>query len=388
MQVQSKRIQVTDEIRQAVLRQLDSGVYYGGEQAYCFEREIAAYLGAEHVVVVNSGTSGLLVAAIALDINPGDEVLIPANSYVSCAEIIAFRGATPVFCDVHEETGNIDVTKLPSRITPRTKAVFVTHLYGHPVEMDALLQLAEQHKLRTVEMCAHALGAEYKGRKVGTLADIGVLSLGSKNISIASTGGAFITRSKELYDQACAIHRHGWLRERITPDFFRKVRFAESPVAGMFPVARDSIRPGLNLQLDEIPCAIGRVALRQVDKWNARRREVADHYTRRIQKAGLPVVVPSAKQHVVHAYLHYVIKSKRRNELLQHLQANEIEALIHYPVPIPEMQFYAQRFPTDPKLYPIAKRIAGEILTLPIHPWITDEEIDFVVETMRAFYKA
>jgi dTDP-4-amino-4,6-dideoxygalactose transaminase len=252
--------------------------------------------------------------------------------------------------------------------------------------MDALMHLAREHNLRTVEICAHALGAEYNGRKVGALADIGVLSLGSKNISIAATGGAVVTQSEDLYEESCKLYRHGWARERITPEFFQHVAFSDSPMAGMFPVARNSTRPGLNLQLDEIPCAIGRIVLRKLDKWTERRREVAALYDRLIRTAGIPIITPAAKQHVLHAYLHYVIRSKERDQLFRHLNENGVEALIHYPVPIPDMEYYATHFPTDASHYPVARRLAGEILSLPNHPWITDEEVGLVVQRMQAFY--
>ncbi|MBI4278073.1 MAG: DegT/DnrJ/EryC1/StrS family aminotransferase [Armatimonadetes bacterium] len=388
MTVQSKRVQMTNEVRQAVLAQLDKGTFYGGEQAFQFERELGAYLGVRHVLTVNSGTSALLVAAVALDIGPGAEVLIPANVYPSSAEVTAFLGATPVFCDIDESTATMTAETAARRLTPRTKALIVTHMYGHPADMDPLVEFARAHNLRTIEICAHALGAGYRGRKAGSLCDIGMLSLGSKNISVCTTGGAITTNSYELYQACAAVSRHGWPRKPIDESFFEKIQFNESPNAGMFPLERDSVRPGLNLQLDEIPCTIGRIHLRQLDEWNARRRQVAALYNRLIAESDLPVRTPVVQPWAEHAFLHYVVRVPRRDALMTHLVDAGIEALIHYPILIPEMRYYAQHFPTPSDAHPVASRVVKEILTLPIHPWITDREVQYVVDQMVKFYRA
>ncbi len=168
MKVQAKKVQVTDEIRQAVLAQLDNAVYYGGEQCFHFERELAAYVKAEHALALNSGTSALLVAAMAVGVRAGDEVLVPANVYDTSAEIPAFLGAVPIFCDVEADTANVTAETLAARLSPRTKAIILTHMYGHPADMDPIMEMARTHRLPVIEVCAHALGAEYKGRRVGT----------------------------------------------------------------------------------------------------------------------------------------------------------------------------------------------------------------------------
>ena len=384
--VQSKRVEITEEIRQAVLAQLDRGVYYGGEQAYRFEHELAAYLGVRHVLTVNSGTSAILAAAMALGIGPGDEVIVPANVYVSSAEVPAFLGAVPVFCDVDEATANVTADTLRARLSPRTKAVIVTHMYGHAADMDPILEVARGRGLRVIEICAHGLGAEYKGKRLGTFGDAAVFSLGSKNISMCATGGAVATNSAPLYEEAAKISRHGWARLPVASSFYRQIAFADSPMSGMSPLDRDSARPGLNLQLDEIPCTIGRIGLRHLEEWNARRREIAALYTRLLSEAGVPVRPPVVHPWTKHAFLHYVVRALRRDGLRDFLVETGVEALIHYPQPLPDMRYYREHYPTSPSVYPVASRLAGEILTLPIHPWLDDADVEYVVARVSQFY--
>ncbi len=387
MTVSSKLVDLTDEIRQAVVAQLERAVYYGGEQAYRFEQGLAAYLRVKHAVTVNSGTSGVLVAAIALGIGQGDEVVIPANVYPSSAEVSAFLGATPVFCDVEEDTANPTVDTLAARITKRTKAMIVTHMYGHPADMDPIMALAREHKLSVIEIGAHALGAEYKGKKVGSLADVGMFSLGSKNISVYSSGGAVSTNSPQRFEEMAQISRHGWPRLPFDESLFRNFQFKDSPMSAMFPLQRDSVRPGLNLQLDEIPCAIGRIALRSLDAWNDRRRAIAALYTRLIREAQVPVRPLSVKPWAKHSYLHYTVRAERRDALMRHLVDSDIEAWIIYSIPLPEMHYYKKHFPTRPEIYPVIRKLQQEILTLPINPWLTDNQIEYVVERIADFYR-
>lgn len=386
MKIQAKKIQVTDEMRQAVLAQLDKAVYYGGEQEFYFERELATYLGVRHALTLNSGTSALLVAAMALKIGPGDEVLVPANVYDTSAEIPAFLGAAPVFCDVDPDTANVTADTLAARRTSRTKAVIFTHLYGHPADMDPIMDFARSHNLRVIEIGAHALGAAYKGKKVGSLADVGVFSLGSKNISVCASGGFVSTNSPEWFEEMALISRHGWPRVPIDETFFQSIPFEDSPMAGMFPVERDPLRPGLNLQLDEIPCAVGRIALRSLDDLNERRRQYAGLYTRMLKDANVPVEPLPVKPWATHAYLHFVVRAKRRDALLRTLWDAGIETRVHYPKLLPELRYYRERFPTDPERYPVARRLNAEMLTLPVHPWLTDGEVEHVIARVFKFY--
>ena len=388
MTVSSKLVDLTDEIKQAVLKQLETAVYYGGEQAYRFESELAAYLGARHVVGVNSGTSAMLVGLVALGVGAGDDVIVPSNVYVTNAEVPAFLGARPVFCDVDEETANPTVDHILARLTPKTKAVALTHLYGHPVDLDPILELARDRNFKVIEVGPHALGAEYKGRKVGTIGDVCAFSLGSKNISVFSTGGAASTNSTEVYRAMTEISRHGWPRVPFKEQLFENPEFKDSPMATMFPLERDSVRPGLNLQLDEIPCAIGRIVLRKLDGWNERRREVAALYTRLLRESGTPLKPLAVKPWAKHAYLHYTARAKNRDALFQYLIDSGIEAWIIYPIPIPEMRYYRKHYPTPPDVYPNAKKLVGDIINLPINPWITDEQVQYVVDCVREFYRA
>ena len=324
---------------------------------------------------------------MAVGIGARDEVLIPANVYDTSAEIPAFLGAVPVFCDVDPETANVTSDTLAARLSPRTKAVILTHLYGHPADMDPILEMAKAHNLSVIEIGAHALGAEYKGRKVGALADIGVFSLGSKNVSVCGSGGAVSTDSPERYREMALISRHGWPRVSIDESFFEAVPFEDSPMAGMFPVERDPVRPGLNLQLDEIPCAVGRIGLRSLDEWNQRRRHFAGLYTALLKDARVPVHPLPVKPWATHAYLHYVVRADRRDALLRYLWERGVETRVHYPTLLPELRYYREHFPTSPDVYPIARRLNQEMLTLPVHPWLADREVEYVVGRVAEFYR-
>ena len=388
MKVQAKKVQVTDEIRQAVLAQLDNAVYYGGEQCFHFERELAAYVKAEHALALNSGTSALLVAAMAVGVRAGDELLVPANVYDTSAEIPAFLGAVPIFCDVEADTANVTAETLAARLSPRTKAIILTHMYGHPADMDPIMEMARTHRLPVIEVCAHALGAEYKGRRVGAIADVGVFSLGSKNISVCGSGGAVSTNSPEKDREMELISRHGWPRVPIDESFFRMVPFADSPMAGMFPLERDPVRAGLNLQLDEIPCAVGRIGLRSLDEWNERRRYFAGLYGSLLKDAKVPVRPLSLKPWALHSYLHYVVRAERRDALMHFLWERGVETRVHYPTLLPELRYYREHFPTSPDLYPVARQLNRDVLTLPVHPWLTDREVEYVVGRVAEFYHA
>lgn len=388
MKVQAKKVQMTDEIRQAVLAQLDNAVYYGGEQAFHFERELASYLGVKHALTLNSGTSALLVAAMAVGVGSGDEVLVPANVYDTSPEVPAFLGASPVFCDVDPDTANVTAETLAARRTSRTKAIILTHLYGHPADMDPIMDFARAHSLRVIEIGAHALGAEYKGKKVGGLADIGVFSLGSKNISVCASGGFVSTDSPELHREMALISRHGWPRVPIDDSFFRTIPFQDSPMAGMFPVERDPVRPGLNLQLDEIPCVVGRISLKSLDTWNERRRHFAGLYARMLKDTNVPVEPLPVKPWATHAYLHFVVRADRRDALLKTLWDAGIETRVHYPKLLPELRYYQEHFPTDLSLYPVARRLNAEMLTLPVHPWLDEGEVEHVVTRVFHFYRS
>lgn len=386
MKVQSKRSHVTDEIRQAVMAQLENPVYYKGEQNLRFEQELAAMAGVDCGLTFNAGSSALLASMAALGIGPGDEAIIPANGYLASAEAVVFFGGVPVFCDVDEETATMTAETVAARITPKTRVIIPVHMYGHPVDMDPLLELAREHGLKVVEVCAHAAGARYKGKPAGSLGDVATLSFGGKNIWVGGTGGALVTDSEAIWREADMFSNHGWPRKPVDTSRFASNPFPESASAGRYERDKDSYRPGLNLLMAEIQASVGRINLRHLEANNTRRREAAVLYTRLINEASIPVVPLAVRPWAEPAFLHYVVRAQDRDEALRSLNEQGIEATVHYETPLPELTYYRQAFPTDPELYPRARRLCGEILGLPIHQWITDEEVHFVVERLAAFY--
>ena len=384
--VQSKRSEIDDEIRKAVMEQLEEPIHYRGKQTYFFESEFANYVGTKYAVSVNSGTSAMLAGMAAMGVGRGDEVIIPANAYISSVEVPVFLGATPVFCDVDPDIANATLETVQAKVTPRTKVIAVTHMYGHPVDMDPILDLARERDIGVLEVSPHALGAEYKGKKAGQLGDVAIFSFGGKNIFVGSTGGMLTTNDETLFDQAAAVAIHGWVRKPIDSSYFDSVKFAESSTDGRFPLEDPVVRPGLNLQMGEIMARIGRITLGRVERWNTRRNEIAKLYTDLIGDAGIPVKVPVVKEWAKHAFLHYVIQVKERDALVSWLEDNNIEPKVHYPIPLPEEQYYRENYPTDPDEYPTARRLANEIITLPMHPWLEEEDVRAVVDAMVGFF--
>ena len=353
------------EMREAMLRPTPGPVYYDGPEGDAFEREMAAYLGTGYGVAVSSGTAALFVAMVALGIGPGDEVISPANGYLTVAECTIHSGAQPVYCDVDDATANMDIQTVEPLVTPRTKAIVVIHTYGHPVDMDPIMDLARRRGIPVIEDVAHALGGEYKGRRLGAIGDIGFVSFARKCVTVAGQGGMAFTANRERATRMRQLRRHGWNRE----DAYR------SHVAMV----------GFNFTLSESHAAVGRVSLSRLDRHNAIRAEHARRYTAGLARRAVPVrpftVMPWAK----HGWLHYVVRAPRRDELIQFMKARGVECAIHYKQPVYRQPAYIARTGEDPGPRPVTDRLATEIVTLPSHPDMGDG-VEYVMDQMAEFY--
>jgi len=353
-----------DEMRQALLRPTPGPIYYDGPEGEAFEREMAAYLGTAHGVAVSSGTAALFVALMALGISPGDEVIVPANSYISPAECAINVGAQPVYCDVLESTANMDITNIEPLVNSHTRAIVVVHTYGHPVDMDPLMELARRRGIYVIEDVAHALGGEYKGRKLGTIGDIGFTSFARKCVTVVGQGGMVLTSNPEWARRMVQHRRHGWNRG----DVYR----------GTVSLV------GFNFTLNECQAAVGRVSLARLDRHNAARAENARRYAQGLTRRELPAqpfqVMPWAR----HGWLHFVVRVPRRDKLLEFLEARGIQCEIHYRRPVYREPAFTART-GDPGPRPVTERLVEEILTLPSHPEM-GEGIDYVMDQMAEFY--
>ncbi len=348
-----------DEIDQAVHRVLDGGMYILGDEVARFEEEFAHYLGVQHAIGVGSGTDALHIALRACGVGPADTVLTVSHTAVATVAAIELTGATAVLTDVDPATATMDVNSLADAIQKhrpsRIKAIIPVHLYGHPADMPAIMTIAERHGLKVIEDCAQSHGAALDGRKTGTWGHVAAFSFyPTKNLGALGDGGAVVTNDPALADRLRLLREYGW-REKYVSDF-----------------------AGLNTRLDELQAAVLRVKLRYLDKENARRRALAHIYDAIL--SATPVTAPSSWQRADHVYHQYVVQSDRRDALRSFLKANGVGTLIHYPVPVHMQPAYQGRVAPNGAALSHTETICRLILSLPMHPQLTDAEAHEVGE--------
>ena len=350
---------VDDEIKQAVLAAIDSRQYILGPQCREFEAELARYVGVRHCVLSNSATAGLWLTLRALGVKAGDEILVPSHTAFPTIEAICFAEATPVFVDA-DAYYTMDPADAAAKATPRTVGVMPVHLYGQPVDLDAIRELASRLGVWMLEDCAQAHGAAWKGRNVGGFGRAGVFSFyPSKNLTVMGDGGAVVTDDDEIAARCRRLRDHG----RLNKDVHSEV--------------------GFNLRFNDIQASIGRVLLRRLDAMNHRRRALAARYDAAL--AGLPLDLPLERPGARHVYHLYVVRTPRRAELAAFLKTRGIQTGIHYPVAT-HRQPAVERFVGAP--LPVTERLVDEILTLPISAGHTEAEIDAVAAAVREFFGA
>jgi len=343
-----------EEIDAAIARVLEGGWYILGEEVRAFEREFAEWLGVGAAIGVGSGTDALHVALRAVGIGEGEGVITVSHTAVATVAAIELAGGVPVLVDVDPISYTLDPAMIEPAIAMAAergivvKAVVPVHIYGHPAEMPAIVEIARRHDLRVVEDCAQAHGAELSGRRSGTWGDIAAFSFyPTKNLGALGDGGAVATGDPELADRVRLLREYGWSERYV------------SSIAGM------------NSRLDELQAAPLRVKLRYLDRENERRRAIAAIYDAELHDAG--VILPAHGDDILHAFHQYVIRSPRRDELRLAMREQGIGTLIHYPVPVHQQPAYAGRALTCGDLLH-TERLAGEIVSLPIYPELRDEQ--------------
>ena len=353
------------EIRDAVARVLESGWYILGEEVSAFEKAFAAFLGVRHVVGVGNGTDAIAIALRACGIGPGDAVVTVSHTAVATVAAIEPTGATAVLVDIEPETFTMDVNGLEDTIREsfskklRLKAIIPVHLYGHPAAMPAIMEIARRHGLRVIEDCAQAHGAAIGGKICGTWGDAAAFSFyPTKNLGALGDGGAIATNDPALAEQISLLREYGW-KNRI------------------------SQCAGLNSRLDEIQAAILRVKLKHLSAENVRRREIAKLYDDAL--SGRNFRLPKSKPGIGHVFHQYVIRAPQRDNLKSFLEKRGIGTAIHYPVPVHLQPAYQSRVPLPKSGLPQTENAAREILSLPMHPQLTDAEAKQVAEAMRNF---
>jgi len=338
---------------------LSSGTYILGDVVENFEKNAAKYLGCKYVLSVANGTDALILIFKSLNIGPGDEVILPTNSFVATAGAVAAVGATPILCDISNDL-NLDVAQLQALITKKTKAIIPVHLTGRPAEMDKINEIAKQYSLFVVEDAAQSIGARYKNAMTGTLSDAGCFSLHPlKNLHVYGDGGLISTNNDKLYADIKLLRNHGL-------------------------VNRDTcMRWGLNSRLDTLQAGIANFSLSYIEKWNNQRRHMAAIYRDTLKNV---IETPSDKSHEHSVYHNFVAFAEKRDELMKFLLSKGIETKIHYPIQI-HLQPAAASLGYKLGDFPTAENIAERMISLPIYSELLADEQEYVIETILRFYR-
>lgn len=356
LQLNSQYEEIKDEIEQAVLSALRGTAYINGPEVGSFEKEFAQWHGVDDAVGVGSGTEALHLAIRALELGPEDEVISPSFTFIASAGAIALAGAKPAFCDIDPMTYNIHPKDLEKRITPRTKAIVVVHLFGHPAPMTEIMAIAKKHKLVVIEDCAQATGAEYQGKKVGTMGDFGCFSFfPSKNLGGIGDGGMVFANSTENLNKVRILKSHG-----------SEIKYYHDIL-------------GTNSRLDTVQAAALRVKLRYLDRWNTERRRVAHRYIENLR--GL-VQVPAENHDCKHVFHQFTVRVPNRDEFKVNLEKEGVGSMIYYPVSLHQQKAFTH-LGYDDQDFPVTRQAQEEVLSLPMFPELSNEQVDLICEKVK-----
>lgn len=369
--LQSQHKEIVSAVDRAFKALMRRGDFILGQDTRKFEKAFAKFIGSKYALGVNSGTDALFLGLLSLGVGPGDEVIVPAYTYIASAFAVSYTGAKPVFVDIDEKTCNMNPEKLEKVISKQTKAVMPVHLYGQSADMDPIIAIAKKHSLRVIEDAAQAQGTEYHGsrvtghvsRKVGSMGDIGCFSFyPTKNLGAFGDAGMLTTNSEEIFEKLKKLRDYG-----------RKTRY-------------EHVSLGYNSRLDSIQAAILNVKLKKLAQWNNKRRLAAAAYNKLLSNEKNIGLFPEAK-YGKHIYHIYAVRVKNRDNVLESLKENQVHAAVHYPVPLHLQEVYKNLGYRNGD-FPVAEAISKEVLCLPIFPHITKRQIEFVVETLKKAVKS
>lgn len=347
------------ELDEALKRVFTKGIYILGDEVDLFEKEFAAYNNASHAIGVASGTDALTLSLLSCDVKAGDEVIAPSHTAVATIAAIEMTGAKPVFVDIDIERYTLDPNQVEKAITDKTRAIIPVHLYGCSADLTPILQIARQKKIFVIEDCAQAHGSMYQGQRAGTGGDIAAFSFyPTKNLGAFGDGGMVITNDSSLAEKAKLLRQYGWKNRYV------------SEIKGM------------NSRLDELHAAMLRVKLKYLDAWNARRRDLANLYMELLKNT--EIILPMQPKDCEHVFHQFVIRHPKRDALKEFLKAKGIHTLIHYPVPVHLQPAYENLGYAKGSL-PNTEKVADEVLSLPMYPELTEEQVKFVCECMKLF---
>jgi dTDP-4-amino-4,6-dideoxygalactose transaminase len=344
-------------------RVLASNWFILGTEAKAFEREFAAYCGTKHCIGVGNGLDALHLILHAYDISTGDEVIVPANTYIATWLAISHTGATPVPVEPNEQTYNIDTTKIEAAITKQTKAIMPVHIYGQPADMEPILEIARHYNLKVIEDAAQAHGAIYKDKRTGNLGDAAGFSFyPGKNLGALGDGGAITTNDDELADKVRVLRNYG-----------SKVKYHNET-------------KGFNSRLDPLQAAFLRVKLKYLDIWNNHRRRIARRYQESL--ANCPnIILPFVPDWAEPVWHLFVIRSQQRDELQQKLRDSNIDTMTHYPIPPHLSEAYAKYQKWQAGDFPLTENLANEILSLPIYPHLEDKQLEYIIFHLNKYLR-
>ncbi|SFD80518.1 dTDP-4-amino-4,6-dideoxygalactose transaminase [Chitinophaga sp. CF118] len=367
--LRSQYLKIKDEVDEAVLNCIDSAAFINGPSVNEFVSDLARYIDCRHVIPCANGTDALQIAMMALGLQQGDEIIVPAFTYVATAEVIALLGLVPVLVDVHPGTFMLDVNDVTAKITDRTKAIVPVHLFGQCADMESLISLAKAHQLFIIEDTAQAIGATYtfsdgyRG-KAGVMGDIGCTSFfPSKNLGCFGDGGAIFTSNDEYARRIKMIANHGQERK-----YYHDV-------------------VGINSRLDTLQAAVLRVKLQHLDRYAISRNEAAAFYDNALSVLEEEMIIPQRVSNSTHVFHQYTLKVKngKRDQLKEYLQKNGIPTMIYYPLPLHFQKAY-QSDNYQPGSFPVAEVLCTEVLSLPMHTEMSEQELNFIVSNIKQFY--
>lgn len=360
LDLKAQYLSIKSEIDSAIQNVIDQTAFVSGKFAKKFEEEFSKAQNVRYTIGVGNGTDAISVALHALGVSKGDEVITVANSFIATTEAVSLLGGKPVLVDCESDSYNIDTTQIESKITDRTKVIIPVHLYGQPANMDEIMRIAEKHNLSVMEDSAQGVVAEYKGKKVGNFGDFATFSFyPGKNLGAYGDAGAIVSNNEDLAVKARMYANHG--------------RIAKY----------DHEFEGINSRLDGIQGAVLSVKLKYIEEWTAKRRAVAKRYNELLEDCE-HIVLPKEMDYAKHVYHLFVIRSKKRDELQSYLKENGIQSGIHYPIALHNLNAY-KYLGHQPNDFPNANQFTTEILSLPMFPEMTEEQIKYVAQTIKNF---
>lgn len=351
---------IKQEIDEGIREIVEAQQFTNGGHIKRFEGEFSKYLGIKNCVGVSSGSTALDLALLALGIGEGDEVIVPSFTFIATAEAVSHVGAKPVFADSDYDTQNIDVCKLKSLVTRRTKAIIPVHLYGNPCDMDEIMEFTREYELKVIEDAAQSQGAIYKGKKVSTIGDVGCFSFyPAKNLGAYGHAGAVVTDDNELAEKVRLLSNHG-----------RSTHYNHEMI-------------GYNYRIDSIQAKVLSIKLAHLEECNERRRRLAEIYSDSLKD--LSIGLPPRDNNKIPVYHLYVIRTDKREELVGWLKEKAIETRIHYPLPL-HLQPAYRHLGQGVSDFSISERLAREVLSLPLHPYLEEDKVYTVIEKMKEFF--